>query len=112
MKTIQEMGAELQATHGAGNVAAVHYDGTGTGVAFFRRPTAEEYDGFAVYADDADVKRKAYADYVKRCFVCSLDGTPLDAIINKAGPAWIQNAAGAAVNKLSGSKGHAPTVFF
>jgi hypothetical protein len=105
---VEAMAAELKAAHGP--IAGVPYrDG---GLAFFRRPTPEEYDNFAMYADEPDARRKAHRAYVRGCFVKALDGSTLEQVEAKAGPVWLTGPAGNAVNTLAGAKEVAPTRFF
>lgn len=107
---LQIRGAALKEAHGP--IAAVPYGDAGE-VAFFRRATEEEYDGFMTYADDGDVKRKAFRSMVKACFVESFPTLrDWDQVIASAGPGWTNGPAGTAVNKLAGSKERAQSTFF
>ena len=106
-------GAELEAEHGEGNVAAVHYKGGG--VAFFKGAEPEAHDSFLLYAGDEkaaqETKSKAVVSYVKSCFLCTLSGDTFEQACAKGGAVWVKGPAMRAVNRLSGATEEAPTVF-
>jgi hypothetical protein len=111
MTTIEEFATALKRDHG--KIASLPIDG---GHAFFRRPTAEEWDEAA--AADADVKRRAHARMTRMCFVGALiDGAPHDAaafetVVASCGPGWVGGPAGSLVNVLAGATERGAPRFF
>lgn len=88
-----------------GPLAAVPI-GEGRGAAYFRRPTAEEWDTFQALSGDPGGQAVAYKRMVSQCFVggwTSLGELTLAQIEELEGPGFLPRPAGNAVNKLAGS---------
>lgn len=109
MNNLKEYQAKIRAEVN-GPVAAVGIAG-GTGRAFFRRPTQDEWDEWLLLsADGGSAQRTAYARLVSGCFLGAwtphtLDNLTFDQVVTLEGPAFIgaDSGAGGAVNKLAGA---------
>lgn len=115
--TARTWGAELRARHGRVGACPI-----ADGFAFFRQPTADEYDEWRAMADTSEA-RKAYRAYVRGCFLGALvhgpDGEPVrlgpdafEQIAGQEGPGWANGPAGDVVNTIAGMKARGQALFF
>jgi hypothetical protein len=106
----------LRKQHGQVPMARIPMRSGGT--AYVRRPTVDEYEAMQTSLDGAEgaAKQRAYADYVKSCFVgaISAEGEELSfsEVESREGPAFVRGGAlGIAVNVLAGSGAPQATYF-
>ena len=100
--------------YGAGCVASIPVK---NGAAYFRQPTAEEWEEMQALRENPDgtTNRQAYYRLIQKCFAGAwvndaLSSDTLEAIAAKEGPAFMGGPAGSVVNKLAGT-GERQTTF-